>query len=453
MKELTMYNKLHRAKRGQTIVLLAIAMVPLVGMAGLGVDVGRMYTARRRAQEVADIAVAAGAHEQMKKTGKATFTDVVTTYASRNGFSSAKGDIIVTNNPPTSGPYAGNTSAYEVIVKRPVNTALLRVLGSNATTIQGRAVAVVKKAGIGIVVLDPSKDEAFKINKKSKIQLTEGTIYVNSTSNKAIKIEQESQIIARETPQIVGDYEATDTSSISPEPNTKAKALPDPLASLSVPPCSLPARGTGTKDAPVEYHPSNNAVLCPGIYFGGIKLDGSKNITFDNCGVPAAEAVFVVTQKGLHVHDADLTANNVMIYNAPEQWCKSTTNKCGSIHFDKKADVNLTPPTSGPYEGIAIFQDRSCTKALDISGRALSGIAGDVYAAKGELKVKGKKKSGGSGVIKASFVVRLLRIGNHIGADDGDLDVDETEEETDTDLDATWSSQTGGSASRVVISE
>ena len=108
------------------------------------------------------------------------FSDVVATYASRNGFSSANGDIIVTNHPPTSGPYAGNSSAYEVIVRRPLATSLLRILGSSSTTVQGRAVAVVKKAGIGIVVLDPGKAESFKINKKSQIKLTVAAMAVRS---------------------------------------------------------------------------------------------------------------------------------------------------------------------------------------------------------------------------------------------------------------------------------
>jgi Flp pilus assembly protein TadG len=455
MKELTMDSKrTHATTRGQTLVLLALALVPMIGMAGLGVDVGRMYTTRRHAQEVADIAVAAGAHEQMRRGSKASFADVVKGYATRNGFTSATGDVIVTNSPPTSGPYQGDTSAYEVIIKRPVTTSLLRILGSSATTVQGRAVALVKKTGIGIVVLEPTKKESFKINKKSTIRLNDGTVYVNSSDKNAMKIDKNSQITTHGPIQIVGDYNATNGSSVTPPPNTDAQPLADPLASLPTPPCTLPVRN-GTKDSPQTLNPSNNAVLCPGIYFGGIKLDKAKNVTFSNCGVPASEAVFVVTEKGLDAKDGDITADGVMIYNAPEKWCKEAKTKCGPIKFDNKTDVTLNPPTAGPYEGIAIFQDRACTQHLDLSGRALSGMQGDIYAAAAELKIKGKKKDGSSGVIKVSMIVRKLSIGNNIGTDDpvADDEVDPLEEGADGELDAFFSASTGGSARRVVLFE
>jgi uncharacterized membrane protein len=175
----------HQRSRGQTTLLFVLAIMPLLGMAGMAVDVGRMYTERRRAQAAADLAASAGAQEVSRSGSHATFDDVATTYASRNGFTAAGGDTIILNHPPTSGPYAGNTDAYEAIIRRPVTTTLLRVLGMNSTTVEVRSIAIVKKSGIGIVVLDPSASKAFKISKKTRLSLKTGTFHVNSTSSEA----------------------------------------------------------------------------------------------------------------------------------------------------------------------------------------------------------------------------------------------------------------------------
>src|SRR4029077_7173125 len=50
-----------RAERGQTIVLVAVALVSLLGMAALAIDVTTLYVARGELQRAADAAALAGA--------------------------------------------------------------------------------------------------------------------------------------------------------------------------------------------------------------------------------------------------------------------------------------------------------------------------------------------------------------------------------------------------------
>src|SRR4029077_1164943 len=50
-----------RAERGQTIVLVAVALVSLLGMAALAIDIATLYVARGEAQRAADAAALAGA--------------------------------------------------------------------------------------------------------------------------------------------------------------------------------------------------------------------------------------------------------------------------------------------------------------------------------------------------------------------------------------------------------
>jgi hypothetical protein len=240
----------------------------------------------------------------------------------------------------------------------------------------------------------------------------------------------------------VGGYKLEQKGVIEPPPQTGVATISDPLAGLPAPPCSLPARN-GTKDHPDKLEiKSGNRTLCPGIYYGGLLIAEDAKVTLDNCGVPADQAVFVFSENGLHVHHADLTAKSVMIYNAPKKFCVDTSNDCGQLHFDNKATLDLTPPTGGTYEGLAIYQDRTCNKKVELSGAALSGVTGEIYMAKAELKVKGKKKEKGD--LKASLVVRKVSFGKWDAADDA-LDG----EEDDADPEFVVNSRVGGSGRRV----
>ena len=148
----------------------------------------------------------------------------------------------------------------------------------------------------------------------------------------------------------------------------------------------------------------------------------------------------------LHVANSTVTANGVTIYNATKKWCVDNTTDCGSLQFDKRRPSPLVAPNAGDYEGLAIFQDRACTKNFNLSGKALGGITGEIYAAKAKLNVQGKKV--GNQVLKASFVVDKMSIGEFVATDDPDGEMD-AETSGDFDVDAL----TGSSGRRVVLSQ
>ena len=67
-----------------------------------------------------------------------------------------------------------------------------------------------------------------------------------------------------------------------------------------------------------------------------------------------------------------------MIFNAGSNY-PSTGGTFGSITLSGNGSFNLSPPTTGTYAGIVIFQPRDNTKALTFSGNA-SGMTGTIYA-------------------------------------------------------------------------
>ncbi|MEK7325471.1 MAG: Tad domain-containing protein, partial [Chloroflexota bacterium] len=54
-----MKNTHHRSESGQAVVLLAVMMVVLLGMAGLAIDGGNLYAHKRHAQNAVDNATLA----------------------------------------------------------------------------------------------------------------------------------------------------------------------------------------------------------------------------------------------------------------------------------------------------------------------------------------------------------------------------------------------------------
>ena len=83
-----------------------------------------------------------------------------------------------------------------------------------------------------------------------------------------------------------------------------------------------------------------------------------------------------------------LTANGVMIVNAPQ-------SNSDTISITGSGTINLSPPTTGFYQGISLWQTRASTNTLTVSGGGGGSVTGTFYAQHGTLKVSG---GGGSSV-------------------------------------------------------
>ncbi len=76
-----------------------------------------------------------------------------------------------------------------------------------------------------------------------------------------------------------------------------------------------------------------------------------------------------------------------MIVNAGSKY-PTTGGTYGSITLSGNGSYNLSPPTTGTYAGIVIFQTRDNSKALTLSGNA-SGMTGTIYAPAAQLAESG----------------------------------------------------------------
>jgi hypothetical protein len=72
-------------------------------------------------------------------------------------------------------------------------------------------------------------------------------------------------------------------------------------------------------------------------------------------------------------NNATLTGDGVMIYNGSGD----------NLNFKKAGTVKLTPPTSGIYEGICIWQPRNDSSEIHLISSNSFSISGTLYAASG----------------------------------------------------------------------
>ncbi len=124
------------------MVLVAVSLLTLTGVAGLVVDGGRAWADRRQAQNAADAAAMAAAIAQADGDTAAEARTAALNYASQNGYNNdGTTNTVTVNMPPTSGEYSGDAKYVEVIVTRQMPTTFARVMHDGDVKIYARAVA------------------------------------------------------------------------------------------------------------------------------------------------------------------------------------------------------------------------------------------------------------------------------------------------------------------------
>ncbi|MGC2282256.1 MAG: pilus assembly protein TadG-related protein, partial [Candidatus Acidiferrales bacterium] len=151
-----------KSESGQALVFTALALVVLLGFAGLAIDMGTLRYQKRLQQSAADAAAIAGASNLASSSGGVSAGAVAA--SATNGFSAGSagsgcpppapattvGSVAVAvNNPPCSGPHNGDGKYVEVYVSEVQPTYFMSIFGVNSETITARAVATNLSGGNG----------------------------------------------------------------------------------------------------------------------------------------------------------------------------------------------------------------------------------------------------------------------------------------------------------------
>jgi hypothetical protein len=116
---------------GQVLPLAAVCLAALLGFAGMSVDVG-YWESRQQAQQAATDAAAVGGAQQLVHSGcgnSQAATTAADNDASSNGFANGTNATITVQNPPATGPYAGNDCAVFVQIATTQASFFSRLFG------------------------------------------------------------------------------------------------------------------------------------------------------------------------------------------------------------------------------------------------------------------------------------------------------------------------------------
>ena len=393
-------NKLKRVKRrnesGQTLIMFALGLAVLLGMAALTIDVGLAYVARRDMQNAADAAALAGADVILEGQSLALAASAARDLALQNGYDNAAADVTVTISiPPTSGPHSGDNDFVEVLIEHPIDAVMARAVGKTSFEISARAVAGIDRTPkpYSIITLSNTACQSMQFNGQVNLTITDagtltnaectvdafsttGTINVNTVAN-----------------HVVGGWNMTGNSGDVALPPSRAGHFDDPLAEVPVPtPTSAPVPTCptyGGKPGTLTLQPGvYNCTIDPpgqwglqfepGDYYitGGIVINGGGDVTF-------GAGLYFLQGEGLIITgNGEVTGDGVTFYIDE-----------GEVTLTGTSDTQLTAPTSGTYEGIVIFQNRTLATTVNMSGDAIAGGWGAVYAAGAQINLAGNAGS------------------------------------------------------------
>ena len=373
-----------RNRRGSALAVTGVSLIVIMGVMALVLDGGLLMAERRHAQSVADASALAAAyslfnHYTLEKglDPNGTAATIARAIASDNGYANDVTTSTVTVNiPPLSGMFLGKSGYAEVLVRYNLPRCFSAVLGAGTMSVTARTVArgISSPTSPAILLLDPHMPLALNAVGNGNATVTGGgSIVVNSNNAQAGNSVGNGNVSATNI-NFSGSYSASGNGQFVGTVKTYAAPTVDPLSRLPVP---NPATMTVQSGSNYQIHTAGTYTLQPGVYTGGITITASSGTITLNPGVYYMQGGGFFDTGGI-----DVTGSGVTIYNAP-----TSTND--QVKLAGNGDVTLSPPTSGTYKGVSIFQDRTSTAVIDLTGNGAMSLSGTIYSAGAEVDLTG----------------------------------------------------------------
>ena len=348
----------------------------LIGFAGLASEGGLWLYEHQTLQGAADsAALSAATRYGVTNSGDLTVQAdaVVASYGYPVG---TNGTTLTVNRPPTSGNYASNSRAVEVLISTSQPRLLSAIYSSTAVTISGRAVALTTNSGTGCVLaLNKSASGSISSQGSSSILLNGCSIYDNSNSSTGL-VNGGSATISADTVNVVGGLSGGSGITATNGVNQNVAAATDPYAAVTPPSFS----GCDANSLSIK----TTVTLNPGVYCNGLKLDAGANVTLN-------PGTYYIDRGSLAVNGgATLSGTGVTIV-----FTSSTGSSYASATINGGATLNLTAPTSGPTAGIVIYGDRNMptNTTFKFNGGAGQILGGAVYLPDASIDYSGGASS------------------------------------------------------------
>jgi Flp pilus assembly protein TadG len=391
--------RLFACRKGATAITFGAMATVLVGFAGIAVEGGSWYVARRAAQTAADTAAqAAAVAVAFNRPAAAAALET----SARNGFTNGSNNTLVTvNHPPATGPNAGDATAVEVRVRRttPLHFAAL-FMGGNAA-IETRAVARAVIMGGGSACILALGTAGGSLVQEVDLSLG-GNASVTAAacslaSNTSIRQFGNSRITAF-TLAAVGTVQIGNPNNVTLErpPSSYQPPIQDPFAPVvpgtGIP---LPAQSGACTHTNYSVNPNQTRNLSPGRYCGGMDLKGNAVLS---------PGVYVIQNGDLTANaQASITCPSCTPGNGVTFVYTGEANQIGGPKINGGANIDLIGGTAG-YPGILMYQDPRAPagNSVKLNGGANIRTRGLFYFPSADLTINGN--FGGNNTTCKAFI-------------------------------------------------
>ncbi|MGJ3239145.1 MAG: pilus assembly protein TadG-related protein [Anaerolineae bacterium] len=375
---------------GQAIILIAMVMVVLVASLGLAIDGGGMFLLYRDVQNATD-AAALTASFALCTGDSDNIQAAAAQSASQNGFVNGVDDATVTiENPPTSGPFAGDPQyvTVEIVAEKPAY--FIQVVYSGDLRVSARTTSqCVDGQDFGFPpesALVALKNSCNNINdagvdgRGTSSTVVIGSVFSNiSSACKGLRIQGAADWVV--TGEICSDGAIDNGATNSPIGSTPAVEtrpcdsnvtnLNDPLGLSTNPPqCDR------TVDlAPLGQYAGANGPA-PAGYYSSFSTSPSQN---------------VVLSSGIYCVDTDIDLKGALSNEAGGVTIYQDCTNC-RVSTNAQARNNIQASSSGPYAGLLLYTrstQKQQNQGIKMNGGANSDITGTVYAPEANCSVEG----------------------------------------------------------------
>ena len=354
--------------RGAIFLTVAIALPVLLGATALAVDLGMWYRERTTLQLAAD-AAAMGAARLLSDASATTGNYQTVALAEAEG-AIGHGTVGALVTPISVSVTAGQS--VTVTLTSAATQYFTAALGVPAPTLTATAEAGLAQPPACVLALDQASVTGISITGNATVDAPQCGIFSNATSAHSLDFTGNISVDAKSIGSS-GIARETGNVSVTPTPLNNQGAVADPLSSLTPP---TPAACTSASGS---YTGNQTVTLWPGTYCSGLSFAGNTTVTFE---------------PGTYILEGNFSlAGNVTIASATGVTFYLGGSSPGTLQWTGKIMTQspMTAPTSGPYAGVLVYQDRSASagNVASFTGNASLSIGGTLYLPEAKLSITG----------------------------------------------------------------
>jgi hypothetical protein len=234
---------------------------------------------------------------------------------------------------------------------------------------------------VALLALDPKAPRTIGLDGGASVHV-DGLVLDDSAARDALVLTGRASLQATGV-DVVGGLRLDGRATVTPTPTEGVAPTPDPLAGLPLP-SGLPT----VRTSPLRLDGSDAATLGPGVYQGGIDVEGHARLTL-------TPGIYVLQGGGLRIGgDAQVVGSDVLLVLEPGPGREG----CPALRVDGSGLLRLGADRS--QDDLSVWVAASCgPTGVSVQGQGQVLLGGVLYAPAGTLELGGQSQVAAGGVI------------------------------------------------------